>query len=48
MWPTKQKKKKKKKKTIAAIAQAFEDEGGKFDYVFNLAAETKYSQTEEV
>jgi len=30
-----------------AIAQAFEDDA-KFDYVFNLAAETKYSQTEEV
>lgn len=30
------------------IAQAFEDPDGKYDYVFNLAAETKYSQTEEV
>jgi len=28
--------------------QAFEDSEGKFDYAFNLAAETKYSQTEEV
>jgi len=33
---------------IAMIAQAFEDPDGKYDYVFNLAAETKYSQTEEV
>lgn len=31
-----------------SIAQAFEDPDGKYDYVFNLAAETKYSQTEEV
>jgi len=32
----------------AMIVQSFEDPEGKFDYVFNLAAETKYSQTEEV
>jgi len=32
----------------ASIAQAFEDPEGKYDFVFNLAAETKYSQTEEV
>jgi nucleoside-diphosphate-sugar epimerase len=32
----------------ASIAQAFEDPEGKYDLVFNLAAETKYSQTEEV
>jgi nucleoside-diphosphate-sugar epimerase len=32
----------------ASIAQCFEDPEGKYDYVFNLAAETKYSQTEEV
>lgn len=32
----------------ASIAQCFEDPDGKYDYVFNLAAETKYSQTEEV
>jgi len=30
------------------LAQYFTDDAGAFDYVFNLAAETKYSQTEEV
>lgn len=31
-----------------SIAKVFTIEGGKFNYVFNLACETKYSQTEEV
>lgn len=32
----------------AAIAKAYALEGGKFNFVFNLAAETKYGQTEAV
>ncbi len=30
------------------VTKVFEQESYKFDYVFNLAGETKYSQTEEV
>jgi len=30
------------------IAKVFDDEGGAFDYVFNLAGETKYSQADAV
>ena len=32
----------------ASIAACFNNDGEPFDYVINLAAETKYSQTEEV
>jgi len=32
----------------ASVDKAFTLEGGKFNYVFNLAAETKYGQTDEV
>jgi len=32
----------------AMVNKVFDDGGHKFDYVFNLAGETKYSQTEEV
>jgi len=32
----------------ASIARCYDLEGGKFNLVFNLAAETKYGQTEEV
>ena len=32
----------------ASVEKAFHLEDGKFHYVFNLAAETKYSQSDEV
>jgi len=34
--------------SAASIAKVFTIEGGKFNYVFNFAAETKYGQTEAV
>jgi len=34
--------------SAASIAKCFTLEGGKFNYVFNLAAETKYGQTDAV
>lgn len=33
---------------LAMVAKAFDDGGIKWDFVINLAGETKYSQTEEV
>lgn len=33
---------------LATISKVFELDGGNFQYVFNLAAITKYSQPEEV
>lgn len=32
----------------ASCERVFRDDDGGFDYVFNLAAETKYGQTDEV
>ena len=33
---------------LASCERVFSDDDGGFDYVFNLAAETKYGQTDEV
>lgn len=33
---------------MTSVEKVFQSEHGAFNYVFNLAAETKYSQTEEV
>jgi len=34
--------------TAGSIASVFKDDDGPYDWVFNCAAETKYSQTDEV